>query len=121
MNEVTSELYGQMVHALAKPSQDILGTLDPPKVHLLHMIMGICGEAGELLDAIKKHVAYNKPLDLYNVVEELGDIEFYLEGFRQGLSIQREEVLIENINKLSIRYNNLTYSDTAAQTRADKA
>ena len=85
------------------------------------MMMGISGEAGELLDAIKKHVIYQKPLDRENAIEELGDIEFYLEGLRQGLGISRQETLDANIKKLSVRYAGLQYSDTAAQTRADKA
>lgn len=84
------------------------------------MTMGISGEAGELLDAIKKGVIYRKPLDRENIIEELGDIEFYLEGLRQQLHISREETLLANINKLSKRYEKLSYSNDAAQTRADK-
>jgi NTP pyrophosphatase (non-canonical NTP hydrolase) len=89
--------------------------------HLIHMIMGLCGETGELLDAIKKSVIYNKTLDIENVIEELGDIEFYLEGLRQSLGITRDETLSENISKLTVRYADLSYTDKAAQERADKA
>lgn len=113
--------HSNMVGTLAKPGDAILESLTPAKCHLFHMIMGISGEAGELLDAIKKYVAYNKPLDIENVIEELGDIEFYLEGLRQGLEITREETLQHNISKLSVRYKGLKYTDEAAQTRADKA
>lgn len=84
------------------------------------MAVGVSGEAGELLDAIKKVAVYRKPVDRANVVEELGDLEFYMEGLRQGLGITREETLLANINKLSKRYEGLKYSDSAAQTRADK-
>lgn len=38
------------------------------------MATGVSGEAGELLDAVKKSVVYKKPLDRENVVEELGDL-----------------------------------------------
>ena len=110
-----------MVTTLAKSGLAICEEMDPHKAHMLHMAMGISGEAGELLDAIKKAVIYNKPLDLENVIEELGDIEFYLEGLRQGLGMNREDTLEANIKKLSVRYEGLKYSDTAAQTRADKA
>ena len=84
------------------------------------MTIGISGEAGELLDAVKKAVIYRKPLDIKNVIEELGDLEFYMEGLRQGLNITRDEVLEANIAKLSVRYNGLKYSDVSAQERADK-
>ena len=110
----------EMVVALVKSGAQILESLTAEKVHSLHMAVGIAGESGELLDAIKKHVVYNKPLDRENVVEELGDLEFYLEGLRQGLGLTRDEILAANITKLSARYAGLTYTDAAAQARADK-
>ena len=113
--------FEKMVEALAKPGETIRNDMTAEQAHLIHMVLGISGEAGELLDAIKKSVIYNKPLDLDNVVEELGDLEFYMEGLRQGLGLYREETLERNISKLSVRYLGLHYSDQAAQTRADKA
>lgn len=118
MNNIT---HAELVTALVKPGQDIIASLDPAKANLLHMTVGVVGEAGELIDAIKKHVVYNKPLDVVNVVEELGDLEFYMEGLRQQLGITREETIQGNIAKLSERYKGLKYSDKAAQERADKA
>ena len=112
--------YTEFVAALKKPAEDILATLTPEKVDLIHMSMGIEGEAGELIDAIKKHVIYGKPLDLKNVIEELGDLEFYLEGLRQTLNIPVDVVLQYNKEKLKDRYKSLTYSDAAAIAREDK-
>jgi len=112
--------YDEMVRALVKPGDAIIESLTSEKAHALHMAVGISGEAGELLDAIKKHVIYNKEIDRENVIEELGDIEFYLEGLRQGLKIRREETLSHNIAKLGVRYAGLQYSDKAAHERADK-
>jgi NTP pyrophosphatase (non-canonical NTP hydrolase) len=109
-----------MVAGLAKPGQTILDSLTPLKIDLLHMAVGVSGEAGELLDAVKAHVFYCKPLDLTNVIEELGDMEFYMEHMRALLKITREETLAGNINKLGKRYVGLVYSDNAAQQRADK-
>jgi NTP pyrophosphatase (non-canonical NTP hydrolase) len=111
----------ELVQALAKPGADIVATLTPADAHSLHMAVGISGEAGELLDAVKKAAIYRKPIDRANVVEELGDLEFYMEGLRQGLGITRQEVLDHNIAKLSKRYSGGTYSDKHAQERADKA
>lgn len=84
-----------------------------------HAVSGISGEAGELLDAIKKAVIYRKPLDRVNVIEELGDIEFYLEHLRQVIGISREETIVANEAKLSVRYNG-KYSNQSAQDRKDK-
>lgn len=110
----------ELVAALTKPGADIVATLTAEDAHSLHMAVGIAGEAGELLDAIKKAAIYRKPIDRDNVVEELGDLEFYMEGLRQGLGITRQEVLDHNISKLSKRYSSGTYSDKHAQERADK-
>ena len=112
--------YVAMVAALAKPGEAILSSLTPDRCHLLHMAVGVSGEAGELLDAVKKATIYGKPLDRENVIEELGDLEFYMEGLRQGLGITREETLQANVAKLGARYAAGKYSDKAAIARADK-
>lgn len=120
---VIRKTHQKMVSVLSKPGADILATLTPEKVNLWHHGTGFAGEALEALDAIKKHVVYNKELDRANILEELGDAEFYLEGLRAALGVTREEVLAANIHKLSTgpkaRYKT-GYSDAAAQARADK-
>lgn len=112
--------YEDLVKALAKPGVTIVASLTPDTAHYLHMAVGISGEAGELLDAVKKAAIYCKPLDITNVIEELGDLEFYMEGLRQGLGITREQCITANGEKLLKRYGSGTYSDAQAQARADK-
>lgn len=112
--------HDELVQALAKPGAHIKQELTAGQAHLLHMAVGVAGEAGELLDAIKKHCIYQKPLDLENVIEELGDLEFYMQGIRQQLMISRDDVIDANINKLTKRYPNGSYSNQDAQERKDK-
>ena len=112
--------HAKLVAVLAKPGQVIADEMTGFDAHLIHMAVGVSGEAGELLDAIKKRVIYRKPLDRENVIEELGDLEFYLEGLRQSLEITREETIEHNVVKLQKRYSGAKYSDAAAQARADK-
>lgn len=113
------EAHASLVHSLSKDGGAIRDEMTAQSAHLLHMAIGVSGESGELLDAVKKHTIYNKDLDRDNVVEEIGDIEFYLEGLRRTLNISREETLEANIAKLEKRYGK-TYSDKKAQERADK-
>jgi NTP pyrophosphatase (non-canonical NTP hydrolase) len=47
-----------MVKALVKSGEVIANEMTGSNAHLLHMAVGIAGEAGELLDAIKKAVIY---------------------------------------------------------------
>lgn len=114
------EKHIEMVTAINKPGEEILKELTPKDAGLIHMVIGICGEAGELLDAVKKFTIYRKPLDRENVIEELGDLEFYMEGLRQELTISRQETLLQNIAKLSKRYPGFRYSNDMAQARLDK-
>ena len=121
LERVLATPYDAMVTALAKPGEAIRNAITAEACHLLHMAVGISGESGELLDAIKKVVIYGKPIDRKNVVEELGDLEFYMEGLRQGLNITREETLDANKRKLlGKRYANGYYTDAQAIDRADK-
>lgn len=115
-----ADRHTQLVRDLKKPGRDILVTLDSVDCELIHYAMGIAGEAGELLDSIKKSVIYRKDIDLDNIVEELGDLEFFIEALRQALDISRAETLTHNIAKLSIRYPSGTYSNKHATERRDK-
>lgn len=87
---------------------------------LMHCAAGISGEAGELLDAIKKTWVYGKALDRDNIVEELGDIEWYMEALRGLLGVTRDEVIAANVAKLEKRYPT-HYTDELALARLDKA
>ena len=112
--------FQNMVMALAKPGYQIKESLTTSQCHLLHMTMGVSGEAGELLDAVKKHVIYGKELDLENVTEEAGDILFYLEGLLHPLGITLDTCRQATMAKLAKRYPGLAYTNQAAIERADK-
>lgn len=119
--EPSLELEHQMMVAtLFKPGKEILDTLTPLRCEVLHAAVGVSGESGELLDAVKKWIFYNKTVDRENVVEELGDLEFYMEAIRSKMGISREETLKYNMEKLAERYKKYQYSDQAAIERADK-
>lgn len=112
-------IYPEFVRSILKPALAIYPTVTVAKVNLLHLALGISGEAGELTDPIKKHFAYDQPLDRENMIEEMGDMEFYLEALRQELGISRETIIAANIAKLQKRYEE-GYSDKAAAERKDK-
>lgn len=89
------------------------------KMDLLHAILGISGEAGELVDGFKKHLIYNKPLDVENLKEEAGDILWYMALLLRTIDTTFEEVMAANIVKLQKRYPE-KYTDADAIARADK-
>ena len=112
--------FNKMTLTLAKAGADIKRELTPEQANLLHVGVGVSTEANELLDAIKKHTIYQKPLDVENVKEELGDLLFYMSNLMQSVGLSFEEVLQHNVDKLSVRYSSGKYSNAQAQERADK-
>lgn len=112
--------YDEFVEALCKSGNVIKADITGLEAHVWHMSSALMGECGELFDCLKKAIIYRKPLDSENLMEELGDIEFYLQGIRNAYNINREDVINGNQEKLSKRYHKLTYSDQHAQERADK-
>lgn len=112
--------HADLVARLAKPGGDIIANLTPESAHLWHMGTGVAGEGGELLDATKKYAVYGRPLDRENVIEELGDLEFYMRGVREAIGVTRSEVLAYNISKLNKRYPAGTYTNEHANKRLDK-
>jgi len=110
----------ELVVALKKPGFKMLYEATPRMLELMHFSMLLSSEAGEFVDAIKKHVIYGKELDLENVLEELGDIEFALAGFRLMLGVNREDCLVANLTKLNKRYPTGAYSDEQGRKRIDK-
>lgn len=112
--------YRNFVRALCKPGADIKNELTPEDCHRLHMAVGISGEAGELLDAVKKATIYRKPLDIENIKEECGDLLFYIVGILDSINCDMETAMIENMEKLSLRYQAKSYSNAAAVARMDK-
>lgn len=81
-----------------------LNSFNDRKKDLAHMAMGVSGEAGEILDLIKKHFAYDKELDYNHLVEEMGDLLFYINGMILIAGTSWEEVMAKNIAKLEARY-----------------
>jgi len=93
--------------------------LDADKLHMLHMAIGLAGEAAEMLEAVVKHILGGQ-LDGENIREEAGDATFYIVGLLNGIETHMEEALLANkVKLLGKRYKN-GYSDKAAQERADK-
>jgi NTP pyrophosphatase (non-canonical NTP hydrolase) len=70
--------YSDLVVALKKDPREIVGTLTDIKVDAWHMVTGIIGEATELLENYPS--CDEDEVDVENLVEELGDLCFYISG-----------------------------------------
>lgn len=84
-----------------------MATLNPDlsqKEILINGVMGLCGEAGEAIDVVKKYLAQGHELDRDKLIKELGDVAWYLAETATALDISLEEVLERNLEKLRARY-----------------
>ena len=68
--------------------------------------MGLAGEAGEALDIIKKYAYQGHELEVEELIDELGDVMYYLCWLCILLQIDFSEICFNNINKLTKRYPN---------------
>lgn len=83
---------------------------------LLHAGIGLSTEAGEFLDALKKHIFYGKTLDKVNLAEEMGDMFWYMAIVADELGFKFEDVMERNITKLKARYGE-KFSEEKADIR----
>ena len=71
---------------------------------LINSVMGLCGEAGEAIDIVKKWMAHGHELDREHLAKDLGDIAWYLAEAATALDLSLNDILEANIEKLRKRY-----------------
>ena len=84
-----------------------MGTLNPAMSKrdvLINGVMGLCGEAGECIDLVKKHLHQGHELDTRAMARELGDVAWYLAETAYALDLSLEDILRGNLEKLKTRY-----------------
>jgi NTP pyrophosphatase (non-canonical NTP hydrolase) len=75
--------------------------IDP---RVFHAIVGIATESAELIEAVLESLSSGTPIDRVNVLEELGDINWYQAILIDALAGNWDKILTTNIEKLRARY-----------------
>ena len=91
----------------------------PKEERIKNAVMGLCGETGEIVDAVKKYFFHGHELDVSNVIEELGDVLYYLCWFAIEMDIDFSEICFENMQKLEKRYPNGFSSDRSINRKGE--
>ena len=89
---------------------------------LLTGAMGMCGEAGEFSEIVKKVLFHSKPLteEVHaHLVKELGDVIWYWTNTCRALGVNPNDVIALNVSKLESRYPGGTFSAAASETRKE--
>lgn len=82
--------------------------------------IGLAGEAGEVMELIKKGIFHQHGLDRAKMHKELGDLRWYLSALCTKLDFDLSEVMDANIKKLMVRYPN-GYNPADSMARIDTA
>lgn len=88
------------------------------QIMLVWNALGLAGEAGEVVDTIKKAVFHQHGVDRDLLIKELGDVLWYVAALCTKLDVSMSEVMDRNIAKLRKRYPD-GYSSDASKARVD--
>ena len=89
---------------------------------LLTASVGMCAEAGEFTEVVKKIVFQGKPVNednMFHLKRELGDIMWYVAQACMGLNISLDEIIEMNVEKLSARYPGGTFDVHYSENRQE--
>jgi NTP pyrophosphatase (non-canonical NTP hydrolase) len=100
---MTPQEYQQLALKTLSERDVVLG---PVYSRLLHVGLGLCTEAGEFNDNLKKAFFYGRIVNVENLHEELGDVLWYIAIGCHSLGIDLETLMAANIAKLQVRYPN---------------
>ena len=84
-----------------------LRTMNPKIVgikRITNCAMGAAGEAGEIVDEVKKHLFHDHPLNAEKLIKEAGDNLWYIAVLVHTLGVNLSDVAQGNVNKLRLRY-----------------
>lgn len=83
----------------------VKGTENNPDARdLIHSILGIITESGELAEILYEYLADENSIDYVNLSEEVGDLLWYQAMLLRSLDKSFEDVMHQNIEKLKVRY-----------------
>ena len=74
---------------------------------LLTASVGMCAEAGEFTEVVKKIIFQGKPVteeNMFHMKRELGDIMWYVANACRALDLTLDDIISENVDKLKSRY-----------------
>lgn len=85
------EDYRRAVLRTANPDPSVV---DPPERKIRVAALGLAGEAGEVVDIVKKHLYHNKPADHFKTREEMGDLMWYFDLMASVFRFEMQDFMV---------------------------
>lgn len=77
---------------------------DSTNIDTMISAIGLCGEAGEVAEIVKKHIGHGKRIDLVSLSYELGDVLWYVSDIATRYGLDLGQIASQNVAKLRERY-----------------
>lgn len=97
--ENAADAYQKSVMRYASPAVEKGGPLS-----LIYGVVGMCGEAGEASELVKKNAFHGHTLDCKHLASELGDVLWYIAYIADDLGYPLSAIMAMNQEKLAKRY-----------------
>lgn len=88
--------------------------------NMLNACLGLCGESGEVADLIKKHLFQEHPLKKEKIIEEIGDVMWYIALMAKTLGTTLDIIAQKNIEKLEKRFPKNIFDKSDSINNRDK-
>ena len=103
INEKVDESYKD-IEKYQKTALDTINNELSTHDQILNCCLGIAGESGEVVDLVKKHYFQGRNLETDKIIEEIGDVMWYIANLCTSLNVSLVDVLTQNVFKLQDRY-----------------
>ena len=87
--------------------------------NVLYAAIGMCGEAGEVSELVKKYAYHGHPIDTEHLARELGDVLWYVSYMAHLFGYSLGEIMAMNQEKLAKRYPDGKFDAERSRNRKD--
>jgi NTP pyrophosphatase (non-canonical NTP hydrolase) len=87
--------------------------------NVLYAAIGICGEAGEVSELVKKYAYHGHAMDTEHLARELGDVLWYVSYMAHLFGYSLGEIMAMNQEKLAKRYPDGKFDEERSRNRKE--
>lgn len=87
--------------------------------NVLYAAIGMCGEAGEVSELVKKYAYHGHAMDTEHLARELGDVLWYVSYMAHLFGYSLGEIMVMNQEKLAKRYPDGKFDEERSRNRKE--
>ena len=88
-------------------------------LNVIYAAMGMCGEAGEVSELVKKYAYHGHAIDKDHLARELGDVLWYVSYMAHLFGYSLGEIMEMNQDKLAKRYPDGKFDEERSRNRKE--